>query len=104
MTDSDPTKAYGLHHGLAVTASKHTVTQSLWVITLPCRRIKEMSQKQQGHSAQQDIPSWPMTHLAQYGPFRESAFQCALHRQLLLDVTLSTLCKEQASPHSYRNF
>lgn len=63
-----------------------------------------MSQKQQGHSAQQDIPSWPMTHLAQYGPFGELAFQCALHRQLLLDVMLSTLRKEQASPHSDRKF
>lgn len=61
-----------------------------------------MSQEQWGHSAQQDIPSWPMTHLAQYGPFWEMVFQCALHRQLLLYVMPYTLCKEQVSPHSYR--
>lgn len=37
-----------------------------------------MSREQWGHGAQQDIPSWPMTHLAQYGPFWELALpMCA---------------------------
>lgn len=37
-----------------------------------------MSPRAMGHSAQQDIPSCPMTPLAQYRPFWEVAFQWAL--------------------------
>lgn len=73
-------------------------------IHFPAGEIKEMSSEQWGHSAQQDIPSWPMTHLEDYGALLGSDFPVSPAQADPFHVVLSPLCKEQVPPHSYRKF